>query len=64
MEPDVFYCLQMLEATGICTVPGSGFHQQPGTYHFRVTILPPLDHIKSLVNKFEMFHLNFLEQWS
>ena len=33
--PDVFYAFQLLENTGICIVPGSGFGQYPGTYHFR-----------------------------
>jgi alanine transaminase len=33
--PDVFYAFQLLESTGICIVPGSGFGQRPGTYHFR-----------------------------
>lgn len=28
--PDVFYCLKLLEATGISTVPGSGFGQKEG----------------------------------
>lgn len=28
--PDVFYCLKLLEATGISTVPGSGFGQREG----------------------------------
>ncbi len=28
--PDVFYCLRLLEATGISTVPGSGFGQVRG----------------------------------
>ena len=32
---DVFYAFQLLEATGICIIPGSGFGQKPGTYHFR-----------------------------
>ena len=32
---DVFYAFQLLEATGICIIPGSGFGQQPGTFHFR-----------------------------
>lgn len=27
---DVFYCLKLLEATGISTVPGSGFGQKQG----------------------------------
>ena len=35
MEPDVFYCLELLENTGICVVPGFGVGQKPGTYHFR-----------------------------
>lgn len=33
--PDTFYALAMLDATGICVVPGSGFGQVDGTYHFR-----------------------------
>ena len=32
---DVFYAFHLLEATGICIIPGSGFGQEPGTYHFR-----------------------------
>jgi alanine transaminase len=32
---DVFYAFQLLENTGICIVPGSGFGQKPGTFHFR-----------------------------
>ena len=38
--PDVFYAFNLLEATGICVIPGSGFGQYPGTFHFRTTILP------------------------
>ena len=38
--PDVFYCLKLLDSTGISTVPGSGFGQKPGTFHIRTTILP------------------------
>ncbi len=30
MEPDFLYCLEMLDATGICVVPGSGFKQEKG----------------------------------
>ena len=32
---DVFYAFQLLENTGICIIPGTGFGQRPGTYHFR-----------------------------
>ncbi|XP_031419131.1 alanine aminotransferase 2-like isoform X2 [Clupea harengus] len=33
--PDMLYCMKLLEETGICLVPGSGFGQRDGTYHFR-----------------------------
>ena len=39
-QPDVLYCLRLLETTGISTVPGSGFGQEDGTFHLRTTILP------------------------
>ncbi len=64
MEPDAFYCFQLLEQQGICLVPGSGFHQRPGTFHFRTTILPRVEEIKSLLAKFARFHSNFTIQWS
>ena len=38
-KPDLFYCMEVLKNTGIVIVPGSGFNQRPGTYHFRITIL-------------------------
>jgi aspartate/methionine/tyrosine aminotransferase len=38
--PDLYYCLKLIEETGIVLVPGSGFKQKEGTYHFRTTILP------------------------
>lgn len=33
--PDVFYCLELLKETGLSCVPGSGFGQAEGTFHFR-----------------------------
>lgn len=39
MEPDEYYCLKLLEETGISFVPGSGFGQIKGTYHFRSVVL-------------------------
>ena len=56
---DFEYCLSLLEATGICVVPGSGFGQLPGTHHFRTTILPPTDKIKQVVAKLAAFHTSF-----
>ena len=50
------YCLALLEQTGICIVPGSGFGQLPGTLHFRTTFLPPKEEINDLVIKLKKFH--------
>lgn len=63
MKPDAFYCFQMLEETGICTVPGSGFGQVEGTYHFRTTILPQLEQLTVMLEKFKVFHESFLQRY-
>lgn len=62
-QPDVFYAFNLLETTGICVIPGSGFGQLPGTYHFRTTILPQKDKIKTMLECLKQFHLKFLEEY-
>jgi aspartate/methionine/tyrosine aminotransferase len=56
---DEQYCLALLEETGICVVPGSGFGQEEGTWHFRTTILPPTDQIEQVVRRLADFHVAF-----
>eukprot|EP00049_Salpingoeca_infusionum_P018650 m.358163 g.358163 ORF g.358163 m.358163 type:complete len:505 (-) comp18065_c0_seq1:145-1659(-) len=63
VAPDLHYCLQMLEETGICAVPGSGFGQAEGTFHFRTTILPPEDQVDRVIQLFEKFHLGYLKRY-
>lgn len=53
------YCLALLEETGICVVPGSGFGQDPGTMHFRTTILPPMDELEAVTRRLADFHVSF-----
>lgn len=62
LQPDAYYCLQLLEQTGLCVVPGSGFGQREGEYHFRTTFLPSEQHLKTVLEGFKQFHLNFLQQ--
>ncbi|HSQ76322.1 MAG TPA: aminotransferase class I/II-fold pyridoxal phosphate-dependent enzyme [Bacteroidota bacterium] len=57
---DSAYCLALLEETGICVVPGSGFGQKAGTFHFRTTFLPPQDEIESLVQRLKSFHEKYV----
>lgn len=40
VSPDYLYCSKVLENTGVVLVPGDGFLQKEGTYHFRCSILP------------------------
>jgi aspartate/methionine/tyrosine aminotransferase len=61
-KKDFDYCMALLEETGICVVPGSGFGQMPGTLHFRTTFLPPKDEIVEFVDKLKDFHLKYVER--
>lgn len=58
--PDVFYCLKLLEATGISTVPGSGFGQKEGVFHLRTTILPPEEEMPEIMKSFKTFNDDFM----
>lgn len=61
--PDAYYALRLLQATGIVVVPGSGFGQAPGTYHFRCTILPQEDKIPAIISRFKEFHEKFMDEF-
>lgn len=59
---DEAYCMSLLEETGICVVPGSGFGQAPGTLHFRTTFLPPIEEIEEFVLKLRQFHEQYVQE--
>lgn len=59
--PDELWCLELVEKTGIVCVPGSGFGQAPGTYHFRITILPPTEKLKGMLARLRDFQADFLK---
>ena len=59
-QPDFRYCLDMVNETGIMTVPGSGFGQLPGTYHFRITnLVTPTERMEEVLEKLKTFN----DQW-
>eukprot|EP01134_Creolimax_fragrantissima_P000019 CFRG0019T1 len=60
IAPDAYYCLQLLEETGVCTVPGSGFKQVPGTFHFRATFLPLEEDFDTFIGLIRSFHEKFM----
>lgn len=61
--PDVFYCLSLLDATGICVVPGSGFGQREGSWHLRTTILPSEQAMEGVMQRFKKFHEEFMAKY-
>lgn len=59
-KPDEYYCKRLLEATGVCMVPGSGFGQKEGTWHFRTTFLAPGT---DWVERVKKFHNDFMDEF-
>jgi alanine transaminase len=57
---DEFYCLRLLDATGVCLVPGSGFGQKENTLHFRTTFLAPGT---EWVGRIVEFHKKFMDEY-
>jgi len=58
------YCLKLLDATGVVVVPGSGFKQKEGTWHFRTTFLPPAEKIAGVMERMKVFHTKFLADYA
>ena len=64
VAPDFMYCLDMLNETGIMTVPGSGFGQVDGTHHFRITnLVCPTEEMKDVLHHLEAFNTRFHERY-
>lgn len=59
-SPDEFYSLKLLEATGVCVVPGEGFGQREGSQHFRTTFLAPGT---EWVDRIVTFHNDFIAKY-
>ncbi|XP_060535869.1 alanine aminotransferase 1-like [Cylas formicarius] len=64
LEPDTFYAFRLLEETGLCVVPGNNFGQKPGTYHFRMTILPSPGDLHAMLRRLASFHAEFMRTYS
>jgi len=62
--PDTYYALALLEETGIVVVPGSGFGQKEGTWHFRTTFLPPENEMDAVVSRMKSFHEAFMAKYA
>ena len=65
VAPDVYYCRMVLERSGICLVPGSGFGQEQGTFHFRTTILPsPNQYFEQVFDLLKTCHEEIIDEFN
>jgi aspartate/methionine/tyrosine aminotransferase len=64
MSPDGLYALSLLESTGICVVPASGFGQEEGRYGFRTTFLPNEEEMAKGVADMKKHHEEFVKRYS
>jgi alanine transaminase len=64
VTPDTLYALSLLEETGICVVPASGFGQEEGRVGFRTTFLPAEDKIANAIGEIKRHHELFCQKYS
>ena len=62
-SPDTMYALSLLEETGICVVPASGFGQKKGRVGFRTTFLPPEEKLNEAITGFAKHHNTFCKRY-
>ena len=64
ISPDTLYCMSLLQNTGLCVVPASGFGQREGRYGFRTTFLPSEEEMKEAVERIQQHYTMFKEEYS
>jgi len=62
-KPDFLWAKYMLEEAGVCVIPGSGFGQKPGTYHFRTTFLADQESLRIAVHRMKAVHEKILKEF-
>jgi alanine-synthesizing transaminase len=59
---DLYFVKELLKATGVVVVHGSGFGEKPGTKHFRVVFLPQEETLIKAYNNIGEFYSKFIKQ--
>jgi len=63
VKDDMKFVAELIKATGVVIVPGSGFGQVPGTQHFRVVFLPQEEVLEKAYKAIADFHERYLENF-
>ncbi len=61
VKDDFHFVAELIKATGVVVVPGSGFGQVPGTQHFRVVFLPQEKVLEKAYKSIAEFHQKYVE---
>jgi len=61
--PDAVWCMGLVEQEGVVTIPGSGFGQVDGTYHFRTTILPPDEDMQDVARRIDAYQRRIIMKY-
>jgi len=60
---DSHFVSELIKATGVVVVPGSGFGQKPGSKHFRVVFLPQDDVLEKAYKNIGEFFIQYKEKF-
>ncbi len=63
VSDDKKFVAELIKATGVVVVPGSGFGQVPGTQHFRVVFLPQEEKLEKAYKAIAEFHERYLNEF-
>lgn len=64
LDPDLFYCIRLLEEAGVLVSPGCEYGQKEGTHHFRFCIMVQEDLMEELLRRLTSFHTQFMKDYS
>jgi alanine transaminase len=64
VSPDTMYAISLLQRTGICVVPASGFGQKEGRFGFRTTFLPSEEEMARSVDQIRQHHEEFCAKYA
>ncbi|KAI9544642.1 hypothetical protein NQZ68_001515 [Dissostichus eleginoides] len=64
MEPDLFYCMRLLEEAGVLVKPGMENGPKEGTHHIRFCIMTPEETMEEILSSMSSFHTQFMKDFS
>ncbi|XP_068460440.1 alanine aminotransferase 2-like [Clinocottus analis] len=64
MQPDLYYCMRLLEEAGVLVIPGCDYGLKEGNHHIRFCIIVQKDIMEELLSRLTSFHTQFMKDFS